>query len=293
LNEFEISVSGEDLDLDHCVMSGQVFRWTRHGDSRWIGIDGDHWYAVERTVTGYAVQSTGSETEFRRHFRLEESLADVVAEIADRLPESAAVAASGFRLMRPSSPREPLFSFLCSPNNHLLRITSMVHALSEYGEPVFPNGACRFPSLEVIAGIEESALRAKGFGYRSPRIPGAARALLDRGGESYLVDLKAGPYRTAFDELITIDGIGPKLADCICLFAFDHGLAVPVDTHMWQAATRNFFPEWHGSALTELRYRAVGDYLRSRLGERAGWAHLYLYRENQVMGRTRKYTESK
>jgi hypothetical protein len=62
---------------------------------------------------------------------------------------------------------------------------------------------------------------------------------------------------------------------------------------MWQAATRNFFPEWHESALTELRYRAVGDYLRSRLGERAGWAHLYLYRENQVMGRTRKYTESK
>ena len=293
MNEFEIAISAEELDLDHCVMSGQVFRWSRHGEGRWLGIDGEHWYAVEKIHGGYAVQSTGTEADFRAHFRLEETLVDVVAEIDASLPESAAVAASGFRLMRPSCPRETLFAFLCSPNNHLLRITSMVNALADFGEPMSRGHGRRFPSLERIAGIDESELRAKGFGYRSPRIPGAARALLERGGESYLAELKDGPYEMAFNELIKIDGIGPKLSDCICLFAFDHGLAVPVDTHMWQAATRNFFPQWHGTALTELRYRAVGDYLRSRLGERAGWAHLYLYRENQVMARSRKYTEPK
>ena len=48
------------------------------------------------------------------------------------------------------------------------------------------------------------------------------------------------------DELVAITGIGHKLADCIGLFALWHTEAIPVDTHLWQAAVRHYFPEWQG-----------------------------------------------
>ena len=82
-------------------------------------------------------------------------------------------------------------------------------------------------------------------------------------------------------------GIGNKLADCICLYGLHYEEAVPIDTHLWQAACRVFFPEHEGKALTELRYRQVGDFFRDRFGKLAGWAHLYLYYENQLNWRKR------
>ena len=77
---------------------------------------------------------------------------------------------------------------------------------------------------------------------------------MERGGEQWLTRLQRTDYQDAHDELLSIKGIGPKLADCICLFALHHTEAVPVDTHLWQAAKRLYFPDWTGKSLTGLRY---------------------------------------
>jgi len=83
-------------------------------------------------------------------------------------------------------------------------------------------------------------------------------------------------------------GIGPKLADCICLFGLDHQEAVPVDTHIWQAMCRLYFPQWSGTALTEKRYYEASDFFRDRLGDLAGWAHQYLFYDNVLNWRSRR-----
>lgn len=83
----------------------------------------------------------------------------------------------GIRMLR-QDPVECLFSFICSSNNHISRITSMVDKLAEhYGKKINVTDCVdgvnfyAFPKVEALAaeGVEEK-LRELGFGYRAKYI---------------------------------------------------------------------------------------------------------------------------
>lgn len=166
----------------------------------------------------------------------------------------------------------------------------MVRKLSAYGEPlgewnerVFH----RFPTVQRISEISEAELRSAGFGYRAATIPKVARQIFAK-GEGWLDSLASLPYDEARAELMSLPSIGPKLADCICLYAFQFMESAPMDTHLWQAVCRHYMPEWARKPLTDARYRTAADILRARFGEYTGYAHQYLYFENLLNWRTRK-----
>ena len=322
---FRVTLPRHRFDLDLCVSSGQTFRWSRTDDGGWQGVDGAQWYRVraespgasavweggatgmnrdprrdalavlERPVPAgesvtYSVESNGTEADFRDLFRLDWDAQTVQDEILRRGPEIAPYlgALGGLRLMRPSDPVETFFSFLCTPNNNLPRIMTMVQALAAYGEPLDDGEAKRFPEAEVVAAIPESVLRERKFGYRAATIPHAAAELVRRGGRPYLESLKSAPYEDAHAELVGFRGIGPKLADCIALFALHHTCAVPIDTHLWHAATRLYFPEWQTASITDLKYKAVSRHVRERFGEYGGWAQQHLFFDSVLNWRSRK-----
>jgi N-glycosylase/DNA lyase len=240
----------------------------------------------------YHVEANGTEADFRNLFRLDWNADEVRAEILRRGPEVEPYLGSleGLRLMRPSDPVETFFSFLCTPNNNLPRIVTMVAALAKYG-PVLDTvegvELRRFPEVDEVAAIPEAELRERKFGYRAATIPRAAQELARRGGRDYLESLKRAPYEEAHAELVSFHGIGPKLADCIALFALHHTCSVPVDTHLWHAATRLYFPEWEKAAITDLKYKAVSAHVRSRFGDLTGWAHQHLFFDSVLNWRSR------
>ncbi len=266
---------------------GQVFRWERLEEGAWLGVDGEDWFHVSIEGEVARVESNAGRAAFDRLFRLDADQAAIEREVARLGPELEPYVASlpGLRLMRPSDPVESMFCFLCTPNNHLTRIAGMVRTLGAYGEPmgeVAGRTVTRFPSVEVIAGLPEAELRAKGFGYRGASIPEVARQVLARGGREWLRELAEMPYAEAHAALCDLKWVGPKLADCIALFALGNTWAVPVDTHLWQAAVRTYFPQWAGGNLTGGRYRAIGDLFRGRFGALAGWAHQYLFVDDML-----------
>ena len=89
--------------------------------------------------------------------------------------------------------------------------------------------------------------------------------------ETYFDDLRKLPYLECREELLTLSGVGPKVADCICLFSMDKADVIPVDTHVWQIATRDY--KLKIKTLTQKTYQDVGDAFRKVFGEYAGWAH--------------------
>ncbi len=280
--------------MDFCISSGQVFRWQKIEEQRWIGADGDSWFDVRRTNSSrLSVTSNAGSEIFESLFRLDWKSRDIEVNILKRAPELQPYIAAlpGHRLMRPSDPIETFFCFLCTSNNNIKRITQMVAKLASRGRlmaEVKGNSLYRFPSALAVSQIPEEALRAEGFGYRGASIPQAAKDLALRGGSEYLRDLAGGPYLDARKELLTIKGVGPKLADCICLFGLHFDEAVPIDTHIWQAMVRLYFPQYKGQALTEKRYYEAADFFRGRLGKLAGWAHQYLFYENVLNWRSRR-----
>ena len=144
-------------------------------------------------------------------------------------------------------------------------------------------------------------LRALGFGYRAKYLhqtalmvareaPGWLDALRNPERPAYgaaATPRSAGPmtgrghagYRAAHEALLALQGVGPKVADCVCLMGLGWGEAVPVDTHVWQIAQRDYkFGRGKKSAtLSKAMYDAVGDHFRELWGEQAGWAHSVLF----------------
>ncbi len=290
MNRFTVNVPAGQLDLPLCVSSGQVFRWDKFADSHWLGVDGTNWFRV--AIAGsdcFEVESNADESAFSSLFRLDWNAEVVERQLVGNGPELVPYlsALKGLRVMRSSDAGETLFCFLCTPNNHISRIGSMVRKLASFGdvmEVIDGVAVHRFPSAERIAAIHEQELRDLGFGYRGATIPRVAKQILAN-QKGWLESLKEGSYQDAHDELAALHGVGPKLADCIALFALDHGEAVPIDTHIWQALTRLYFPEWAGSALTGAKYRAAGDHFRSRFGALSGWAQQHLFYDNVLHGR--------
>ncbi|CAE8606943.1 unnamed protein product, partial [Polarella glacialis] len=78
--------------------------------------------------------------------------------------------------------------------------------------------------------------------------------------------------------LCRLPGVGPKVADCVALFALGQHDCVPVDVHVWRIATRDYEPALRrAKSLTPAVYEQVGDAFRSRFGHFAGWAHSLLF----------------
>lgn len=279
-----VSVPFWELDLPLCVHSGQVFRWRQNGE-QWIGLADAQVLIVEPSGNRWLVQSPTSTQPIRvfsRLFRLEVDLKSVHRELICRDERWAewVSAMPGLRLMRWLSAEECLFSFLCTPANNIPRITGMIERLCEcYGEPVAQDGETTyyaFPTAERIASANEAELRELGFGYRAKNLIEAAQALQTR-GNGWLDSLRKLPYWDAKQELMQLPGVGAKVADCVLLFGLDNPLAVPIDTHMWQAVSEWLMPELKGKKLTDKAYREVVEWFHERFGEWSGWAHQYLF----------------
>jgi N-glycosylase/DNA lyase len=153
-----------------------------------------------------------------------------------------------------------------------------------------------FPTPEALSGPNvESELRALGFGYRAKYLAQTAKMVAKDKPNGWLDDLSnkvsfdgsaidpleeggRPGYRKAHEELLQLQGVGPKVADCVCLMGLGWGESVPVDTHVWQIAQRDYkFGKGKHKSLTKATYDAVGDHFRRLWGKEAGWAHSVLF----------------
>jgi N-glycosylase/DNA lyase len=269
-----------ELDVGLCVANGQVFRWTPH-ERGWLGVDGPRVLWVGRDgdrILFATFPEAGRADWVRELFRLETPLDKVQRGIVEVEPDLAPVVSAlpGLRVLRWHSPEECLFSFLCSVNNHIPRITSMIDALARSLGTPLALGLNRFPGRHEIAAAGEASLRWLGLGYRAKTLVGAATALGERAA-GWLEGLRYLPYEEARSEMMSLPGVGRKVADCVCLLALGQDEAVPVDTHLWHACCERYYPEWRGRSLTQARYDEIGRRFRERFGRLAGWAHQYLF----------------
>merc|ERR1712020_803402 len=183
--------------------------------------------------------------------------------------------------------------------NNIQRISGMIENLCiRYGEKIAsidtgdrPNRNTidyyTFPTLESLCdssqigsnGMDvEQTLRSLSFGYRAAYIAKTAKQITNAGGYEYLLNLRSLPYDKAKAELLKLTGIGPKVADCILLMSLDKPSSIPVDTHMFQIAAKNYLPHLRErKSVTDKVYAEISDHWRDLYGEYAGWAHSVLF----------------
>lgn len=138
-----------------------------------------------------------------------------------------------------------------------------------------------FPTIEVLKEKNvENILKEEKFGYRAAYIVNTAKRLSELGGKDWLLNLQREnvSYYTAREQLMTLSGIGPKVADCICLMSLGHLDAIPVDTHIFQVAQANYLPHLKKQkTVTPKIHIEVSNYLRELWGPLAGWAQAIVF----------------
>lgn len=294
-----------NLDAEFQQEQQQQSAWGVHDAKEWVGPVGDRVISIRETPTTtlYRVlhgSTDGVEEYLRDYFQLDTPLAPLYEEWGqcdNRLRRIAEVI-PGVRILR-QDPVECLFSFICSSNNNVPRITQLLKSFRQtYGEflmelpcrqvgedgllvggDILSRNLYSFPSLEALEAATDKGLRDMGFGYRAPYIVETRNLLQELGGHEYLMDLRT--IRDADqvqDKLIEFKGVGRKVADCVALFSLDQTEAIPVDTHVWHIACREYDSTLNEvKSLTPTVYRRVGDLFRSRFSSHAGWAHSLLF----------------
>jgi N-glycosylase/DNA lyase len=265
-----------DYDLDATLASGQAFRWRRDGTS-WVGVISGRWVRLtlqDEVLSARAVLPQQDWTWLSRYLQLDVDLDAVLRSFPNDGPMRTAVAVCrGLRLLR-QEPWECLASFLMSATKQIVQIQAIVELLcNRHGDPIpGPSGdqsIRSFPSAERIAALSEGELRRCKMGFRATHLMGAAHAVAQ--GHLDLARLQELPLDQARAQLMKLDGVGPKIADCVLLFACGFHRAFPVDVWVQRVLSELYFQG------RRMPLRTLRDFAAAHFGPHAGYAQQYLF----------------
>lgn len=140
------------------------------------------------------------------------------------------------------------------------------HVLANAPEHEFDEEECSPELLKTRASWKD--LRSCRVGYRSKYIIKASEMVQN---EIDLQKISKMDYETAFDTILKIPGVGPKVGDCILLYGYGFGKAFPVDIWISRIVSSLYFD---GKNVTNPKMRKFGI---ERFGNYAGYTQLYLF----------------
>ena len=278
-------IPASDFDLQKTLDSGQVFHWQEVG-AGFVGAIGELAVYVERR--GELLKVLDGEASARpgivaRYFALDHPL----AEICESFPKDPVmIAARGFcrglRIIR--QPKwECLATFICSSMKQVAHIRQISLALRKtFGEErrIDDHLVHCFPSARRLAQASEKELVECKLGYRAKNLRATAR--LVSSGQADLEEWSALPDAELRKKLCTLPGVGPKIANCVMLFAYERLRAFPIDVWIERVLRQHYFSRRRRITAQRLR-----QFSETYFGEHGGYAQQYLFHHARSGGTRR------
>ena len=232
-----------DIDFDKIIESGQVFRCRRLSDYKVEFITNQTKLLIVETEIGFTVEQFGFEIDVYKYFDLERNYEDIyrkVKESDDKFLQNAVEAGKGLRLLKQDL-WEMIVSFIISQRNNIKRIKDSIEHLCRDCGCYYKNGDYYgFPSPEQIFYCNKSLSY---LGYREEYIRLIAKKIIDN--EFDLEALYEMSEDEAFKTLLSVRGIGPKVANCILLFGLAKIDAFPIDVWIQRVLDKYYNGTWN------------------------------------------------
>jgi N-glycosylase/DNA lyase len=281
-------IRAPDFDLEKTLDSGQVFHWQKVGDG-FVGAIGDLPVYVEQRSEILKVRDGEAASSPRRslpgivarYFALDHPL----AEICDSFPKDPVMNAArnfchGLRIIR--QPKwECLATFICSSMKQVAHIRQISLALRKrFGEQrkIGDQLVYTFISPPRLAQASEKELRDCKLGYRAKNLRATARLV-----SSGAADLEAWSALSDAElrkQLCALPGVGPKIANCVMLFAYERLGAFPIDVWIERVLRQHYFSRRRKMSAQRLR-----QFSETYFGEHGGYAQQYLFHQARSGGR--------
>ncbi|HEY4284774.1 MAG TPA: DNA glycosylase [Chthoniobacterales bacterium] len=290
-----IKIPAPDFDLEKTLSSGQVFHWVAEGDG-FYGLIGDLPVYVEQSnatlrvkvasaagrcgsVHRRAADATSRDhwqdanATIRHYFALDHRLTDICRSFPDDpVMNAAADYCRGLRIIR--QPKwECLATFICSSMKQVAHIRQISHALRErFGEPreIEHRILHTFPGATGIARQSEKQLRQCALGYRAKNLRATASLVAAR--EADLEQWSQLGDADLQKQLCALPGVGPKVANCVMLFAYERLSAFPIDVWIERVLRERYFARKRKPTTARLR-----AFSAKYFGDHGGYAQQYLF----------------
>ncbi len=252
----------KDFNISHILECGQVFTYKKNAENDYDVYSLDEFANVKKIGDEYIIY-TKNPKYFVNYFDLDTDYSAIKKDIAKNdYIKKAINYGSGIRILRQNL-LEVIIGFIVSANNNISRITKTMQKIREYGEK--KDNYYAFPTLSRLNDITIQDFKDMGAGYRAEYLYQTIRQLND-------VDL---PKTKQWDTqklkkwLLSLYGVGPKVADCILLFGYGRCDCFPVDTWIEKVYIDIFKTK-------QSRLKMSSD-LVQYFGKNAGYAQQYLF----------------
>ena len=278
------------FDLEKTLNSGQVFHWEKVGDG-FVGTIGDLPVYVKQGSGVLKVRFGGTLKPARETSALPRiithyfALDHPLAEICDSFPKDPVMNAArdfchGLRIIR--QPKwECLATFICSSMKQVAHIRQISLALRKrFGEQqrIADQLVYTFASPRRIAQASEKELRDCKIGYRAKNLRATARVVSC--GQADLEAWSALSDAELRKQLCGLPGVGPKIANCVMLFAYERLRAFPIDVWIERVLRQHYF-----SGRKKMTAQQLREFSETYFGEHGGYAQQYLFHHARSGGR--------
>ncbi len=252
-----VTIQNPDFNIRKIADSGQCFRLNTDAGGGYTLVARGRALRLRNTPGGCALGCTREEFDavWRDYFDLETDYAAIRNGIdpKDAFLQRACEFGRGIRILR-QEPWETLVSFIISQRKNIPAIKRCVETLClRYGEPVSgaDEGVFAFPAAERLAALDEAQFLACSLGYRAKYVLAAAR--MAASGELDLEKIGLLEDGALLEKLMSVPGVGAKVADCAMLFGYHRLSRFPRDVWINRVEAREYggaFPveRYHDSA---------------------------------------------
>ena len=284
--EYQIE-NQESFELKHIFDCGQCFRWNEEDDKSYTGVFKGNVLNVKKdnnTIYFKGIVNGNIKDIVEDYFDLNRDYTKIKKTLSkvDNNMKKGIEYGEGIRILNQDLV-ETILSFIISANNNIPRIKKIIERLSEsYGTKIVWNkkNYFAFPSLKQLENVSIEEYRNLGLGFRDKRIYDTVHMLLNN-----QVD-----YKKWYDEkntlkvreeLLSLAGVGPKVADCILLFSNLKRLEVfPID--VW---VRRVMNDLYIKMEDEVKVdkKQVLNLAKEKYGDLAGIAQQYLFYNRKAL----------
>ncbi len=271
-NTFELK------DIFEC---GQCFRFNKQEDESYTGVIGNNVINVKKVDNEIHIKSVGQdnlEELVVNYFDLNrdyEQIKDKLSKIDENMQKSISYG-KGIRILNQDL-WETIISFIISANNNIPRIKGIIDRMSErYGKKIIFEGKeyYTFPTIDELSKASVEDLRALGLGFRDVRVYETTKMIKNK--EVDLEQLKnEKDFNKVRNTLLTLPGVGPKVADCILLFStLKRWEAFPIDVWVRRVMNELYIKN---PDETKVKKEEIEKIAYEKFGNLAGIAQQYLF----------------
>ena len=271
----------DSFELKDIFDCGQCFRWNEEDDGSYTGVFKGNVLNVsknDKEITFKGVCNGNIKDVVEDYFDLKRDYEKIKEELSkiDENMKTSIEYGKGIRILNQDL-FETIISFIISANNNIPRIKGIIERLSKkYGDEIIWNGKkyYAFPTAKSLKDVSVKEYRDLGLGFRDIRLYETVKMILE--GKVDLEELENNPNTTKVREkLLTLSGVGPKVADCILLFSDLKRFEVfPID--VWVRRVMNDLYIKNEDE-TKVNKKEIEKLAQEKFGNLAGLAQQYLF----------------